>query len=79
MAGRPIRLALLGAGGRGRAVLANWIALTDCKVTAVVDPNPEALKAVRDRFGDAVRNAEFVTDLPAWYRRADADIVTIHS
>ena len=79
MTEQPIEVALLGAGGRGRAVLKNWLAMTDCRVTAVVDPSPDALKLTRESLGEAVRDTEFTTDLKAWYGRADADIVTIHS
>lgn len=79
MSNKPIKVALLGAGGRGRAVLKNWIETTDCIVTAVVDPSQEALEVTRDKLGGAISNAEFTTDLNGWYERADADIVTIHS
>lgn len=75
----PLKIALLGAGGRGRNVLQNWIKLTGCRVTAVVDPSEEALRRTRELLGEAVRDAEFTTDVKGWLKRADADLVTINS
>lgn len=76
---KPLKVALLGAGGRGRAVLGNWIKLTGCRVTAVVDPSEESLRKAREVLGTGVQGAEFSTDVKGWLRRADADLVTINS
>lgn len=79
MSNRPLQVALLGAGGRGRCVLRNWIDLTGCEVTAIVDPSPEALERVRDFLGEKIKDAELTTDIQGWLKRAQADVVTINS
>jgi len=74
-----LKVALMGAGGRGRHVLRNWIDLTNCCVTAVADPAPEALEKTKEFLGDKAGDAEFTTDVEGWLKRADADVVAINS
>jgi len=79
MADKPLKIALLGAGGRGRAVLGNWVKLTGCRVTAVIDPSEESLRLTREKLGSAVNDTEFTTDVKGWLKHPDADLVTINS
>lgn len=76
---KPIRVALLGAGERGRHVIHHWLKFIDCEIAAIVDPSPQALQKSREFFGEKAKNTEFVTDLHGWLARADVDIVTINS
>ncbi|MCC7517887.1 MAG: Gfo/Idh/MocA family oxidoreductase [Verrucomicrobiae bacterium] len=75
----PIRVALLGAGERGRHVINYWLRFVHCEVVAVVDPSPAALDKAKQFFGDKAAKAEFTSDLTSWLARADADVVTINS
>lgn len=74
-----LKVALLGAGGRGRSVLRNWVKITGCEVTAIVDPSTASIEATRKLLGDSVKNAADVTDVNSWYASADADMVLINS
>jgi len=76
---RSLRVALLGAGGRGRAVLQTWVEQTGCEVTAIVDPSIDSINRARRQLGDRVANAESVTDVAGWYGRANCDLVLINS
>lgn len=79
MSERRLRVALLGAGGRGRAVIRNWVQETGCEVSAVVDPSPASLEATKAALGPAGADTEYVTDIEGWLARADVDIVSINS
>jgi len=81
-----LRVALLGAGGRGRAVLRSWIEVTDCDVVAVVDPSAESLEKTRAfisrTHAEKLIDTEFTTDVDGWLGRAKGagvDLVTINS
>ena len=76
---QPLRLALLGAGGRGRSVLSNWFKHTDARLVAIVDPSPESHARLRQTFGDKVADAQSFTDVKGWYNQADCDLVLIAS
>ncbi|MBW4483119.1 MAG: Gfo/Idh/MocA family oxidoreductase [Tildeniella torsiva UHER 1998/13D] len=53
---RPINLAIFGLGRWGSHLLRNFLALPESRVVAIVDPNPQRLENLRDRFtlGDTV-------------------------
>jgi predicted dehydrogenase len=74
MTDKPLKVALLGAGGRGRDVLLNWVQQTKSKVSAVIDPSLFGENSVEHAKG-----VEFTTDIEGWLRHPDADIVTINS
>lgn len=76
---RKLRVALLGAGARGRAVILNWVQHGDCELAAVVDPSPESLAKARAAVGVHGEKTEYVTDIDGWLRRAAVDLVCINS
>jgi|GEM_PF-7132436 len=79
MAKNSLKIALLGAGGRGRSVLRNWVNLTECDVTAIVDPSQESIDRTKKLIGPAVAKAETVLDVNNWHSRAGCDLVLINS
>jgi predicted dehydrogenase len=78
MPATPPRIALLGAGSRGRAVLPNWLN-AGCTLAAVVDPSPDSLAAAKAAAGPRGINTQYVTDIQAWLKSADVDLVCINS
>src|SRR5690348_11252097 len=74
-----IRIALLGAGGRGRSVINNYLDLPGCRLAAVVDPSQDSLDKARASLGQRAGGAQFTTDLDAWLKNPGCDLVTINS
>lgn len=79
MSERTLKIALLGAGGRGRAVIRNWITLGRCQLGAVVDPSQDSLDRTRKALGDLGKDALYTRDVQGWLKKADCDLVTINS
>lgn len=76
---RTLNIVLLGAGGRGRSVLKQWLESVDCRVSAIVDPSAESIERTRAAMDGRVNDAEAVTDVAGWYGRASCDLVLINS
>jgi predicted dehydrogenase len=81
---RPLRVALMGAGERGQAVLRNWIQITGCQVAAILDPNETSLQRTVDYLQREVKGVDLsatavTSDISSWLRSADADVVTVNS
>ncbi len=77
MTGEQIGIGLIGAGNMGRAVARLVDEASDrAGIQAVYDPDPEAIRACRQEFGDAFHQAD---DLETLLARADLDWVMIAS
>jgi predicted dehydrogenase len=68
----PLRFALVGCGGMGRAVASHVVQVDDVKVTAVCDLDAERAAAAAEQFG-----AEAVADYAAAVERGDVDAVIV--
>jgi predicted dehydrogenase len=76
---KTIRIALLGAGGRGRSVINNYLDIPGCQLAAVVDPSQDSLDEAKAALGPRAAGAQFTTNLDAWLKHPDCDLVTINS
>jgi predicted dehydrogenase len=72
------RIALLGAGTRGRHTLNNWLD-AGCQLAAVVDPSQDSLDKTKAIAGERGEKAQYVTDIQAWLKTADVNLVCINS
>ena len=75
----PVKLALLGAGGRARGTIGNWLKDRDCELVAVVDPSQDSLDRTRQMIGDKAPRATYLKDVKGWLKDPQADIVSINS
>jgi predicted dehydrogenase len=67
-----LKCAVIGTGYLGKFHAEKYAALPDCELVAVVDINPEAAKAVADKFG-----AEALTDYHALLGKVDAVSIVV--
>jgi predicted dehydrogenase len=74
--GDRVRVAVFGVGRWGVNLLRNFLALPEAEVVAVVDPRPEQLAALGNRF-DLPTDIHLGTDWDAVMARPDLDAVVI--
>ncbi|MDA0674527.1 MAG: Gfo/Idh/MocA family oxidoreductase, partial [Cyanobacteria bacterium] len=74
--GDRVGVAIFGVGRWGVNLLRNFLALPEAQVVAVVDPRPEQLVAVGDRF-DLPATVHLGTDWAEAMARPDVDAVVI--
>jgi predicted dehydrogenase len=74
--GDRVRVAVFGVGRWGVNLLRNFLALPEAEVVAVVDPRPEQLAALGNRF-DLPTDIHLGTDWDAVMARPDLDAVAI--
>ena len=74
-----LRVAVVGANGRGGEHVGQWSGMPDTEVAVICDCDPNVQARYYEKFKDAPRQPEFVQDLRRVLDRKDIDIVSIAS
>jgi predicted dehydrogenase len=74
-----LRVAVVGANGRGGEHVGQWSAMSDTELAVICDCDPGVAARYAEKFKDAPRKPEFVQDLRRVLDRKDIDIVSIAS
>lgn len=74
-----LRVAVVGANGRGGEHVGQWAGMPDTEVAVICDCDPNVQARYYEKFKDAPRQPEFVQDVRRVVDRKDIDIVSIAS
>jgi hypothetical protein len=72
-----LRVAVVGANGRGGEHIGQWSGMSDAEVAVICDCDPSVASRYEEKFKDAPRKPEYVEDIRRVLDRKDIDIVSI--
>lgn len=72
-----LRVAVIGANGRGGEHIAQWSGMSDAELAVICDCDPGVAGRYEEKFKDAPRKPEYVQDIRRVLDRKDIDVVSI--